>query len=126
MLFRSWDGIVFHRARMCGWTTHSFRDEPLKIIHHRLMGSSHRSIYHGRLRWGRGQWFMGTHPLYILASGVFRMRERPYLVGGTLIVAGYLLAWLKGVPRYDDLDFRKDLRHWQMQRLGLGFLAPKP
>ncbi len=119
-----WDGIVFHRARMCGWKTKSFRDPALQIIHHRLMGSSHRSIYHGRLRWGRGQWFMGTHPLYILASGVFRMRERPYIIGGALIVTGYFTAWLKGVPRYDDTAFRKELRRWQLRRLRLGFLAP--
>ncbi|MCH7909808.1 MAG: glycosyltransferase [Candidatus Hydrogenedentes bacterium] len=118
-----WDGIVFHRAHMFGWETHSFRDEPLRIIHHRLMGSSHRSVYHGRLRWGRGQWFMGTHPLYILASGVYRTRERPYAVGGLLIVAGFFGAMFRGAPRYDDLVFRAHLRRWQLGRLGLGFLA---
>lgn len=120
-----WDGIVFHRARMCGYTTRSFRDENLRIIHHRLTGSSHRSIYRGRLRWGRGQWFMGTHPLYILASGVYRMRERPYVIGGALIVAGYVLAALSGVRRYEDLAFRRSLHRWQLRRLGLGFLAPR-
>lgn len=120
-----WDGIVFHRAHMLGWETRSFRDEELKIIHHRLMGSSHRSVYHGRMRWGRGQWFMGTHPLYIVASGVFRMHERPYVIGGLLIIVGYLNAWLRGVPRYDDLEFRRYLHGWQLRRLGLGWLAPK-
>lgn len=118
-----WDGIVFHRAHMFGWRTHSFKDENLRIIHHRLMGSSHRSIYRGRLRWGHGQWFMGTHPLYIIASGVFRMRERPYVLGGLLIVAGFFWAGLRGVARYDDLGFRKHLRRWQFKRLGLGWLA---
>lgn len=120
-----WDGIVFHRARMTGWKTESFRDENLRIIHHRLMGSSHKSVYHGRLRWGRGQWFMGTHPLYIIASGVFRMRERPYVVGGLLIIAGYFGARLKSAQQYDDPEFRKQLHRWQLQRLGLGWLAPK-
>ena len=71
-----------------GWETRSFRDEELRIIHHRLMGSSHKSIYFGRARWGRGQWFMGTHPLYVLASGVWRLRERPYVIGGMFIVGG--------------------------------------
>src|SRR5690606_6889316 len=71
-----WDGITFHRARMCGWKTRSFHDPELRILHHRLMGSSEKNIIHGRLRWGRGQWFMGTHPLYIMASGINRMRER--------------------------------------------------
>lgn len=120
-----WDGIDFHRAHMFGWETRSFRDEHLKIIHHRLMGSSHKSIYHGRMRWGFGQWFMGTHPLYIIASGVFRMRERPFVIGGALIILGYFNSWLKGARRYDDLRFRKFLRAWQLKKLGLGFLAPK-
>ncbi len=120
-----WDGINFHRARMFGWRTASFHDEALKIVHHRLMGSSHKGILHGRMRWGRGQWFMGTHPLYVIASGIFRMRERPYVVGGLCIVAGYFRAWLQGERRYDDLRFRNELHRWQLRRLGLGFLAPK-
>lgn len=114
-----WDGITFHRARMCGWQTRSFHDPELRILHHRLMGSSEKNIIHGRLRWGRGQWFMGTHPLYIIASGINRMRERPYVLGGLLIIAGYFLAMLQRVPRYDDPAFRRDLRQWQLARLGL-------
>ncbi len=114
-----WDGIIFHRARMLGWKTCSFPDEDLKIIHHRLMGSSDSSVYKGRLRWGRGQWFMGTHPLYILASGIFRMRERPYIIGGLLIVAGYVKACFQGMRRYEDIEFRKSLHAWQLKRLGV-------
>ncbi|MBI4559790.1 MAG: glycosyltransferase family 2 protein [Candidatus Hydrogenedentes bacterium] len=120
-----WDGIDFHRARMFGWKTRSFRDPHLRILHHRLMGSSHRSIFHGRLRWGRGQWFMGTHPLYIFASGMFRMWERPFIIGGLLIIAGYFEAMLKRKPRYPDLEFRRHLHQWQLKRIGLGWLAPK-
>lgn len=118
-----WDGIDFHRARMTGWKTQSFKDEDLRIVHHRLMGSSHKSVLHGRLRWGRGQWFMGTHPFYIFASGVFRMHERPYVIGGLLIIAGYIGAALRGAPRYGDLEFRRHLHAWQLKRLKLGFLA---
>ena len=118
-----WDGIMYHRARMSNWKTQSFRDEGLNIIHHRLMGSSYKSIYHGRLRWGRGQWFMGAHPLYIIASGVFRMQERPYVIGGFLIVCGYILAGLRRMPQYGDRAFRQSLHRWQLKRLGLGWLT---
>jgi poly-beta-1,6-N-acetyl-D-glucosamine synthase len=120
-----WDGIDFHRARMFGWKTRSFRDPKLRILHHRLMGSSHKNILHGRMRWGRGQWFMGTHPLYIIASGVFRMRERPFVIGGLCIIAGFYEGMIKRQPRYEDLQFRRHLRAWQLKRLGLSFLAPK-
>lgn len=121
-----WDGIDFHRARMFGWKTRSFQEDNLRIFHYRLMGSSNKSIYHGRLRWGRGQWFMGTHPLYIIASGVYRTHERPYIIGGLLIIAGFFLAALKGEHRYPDLEFRSHLHHWQLKRLHLPFLAPNP
>jgi glycosyltransferase involved in cell wall biosynthesis len=119
-----WDGINFHRAHMFGWETRSFPDSNLQILHHRLMGSSHKNIYHGRLRWGRGQWFMGTHPLYIIASGIFRMRERPYIIGGLLIIAGYFRAWARGEKRYDDGEFRKHLHRWQLKRIRLQWMLP--
>lgn len=112
-----WDGIDFHRARQTGWTTRSFADPVLRIRHHRLMGSTDRSVYRGRIRWGRGQWFMGTHPAYILASAGLRMLEKPYVVGGILIAFGYFAAAFERRPRYDLDGFRADLRRWQMRRL---------
>jgi len=115
-----WDGIVYHRSRMAGWRTSSFRDKELMIYDHRLMGSSYKSVYHGRIRWGWGQYFMWTHPLYILAVGLYRMRERPFVLGGVMIVIGYIKGWITKTPRYDHPGFRKSLRAWQFERLKLG------
>lgn len=115
-----WDGIAFHRARMEGWRTHSFDEPDLRFMHLRLMGSSHKSIVTGRLRWGKGQYFLGTHPLYVLAIGVYRALEKPFVIGGMLIVVGYLRSALKREPRYEYPGFRKSLHAWQMERLGLG------
>ncbi len=115
-----WDGIAFHRSRMEGWRTHSFRDKDLMIYDHRIMGSSHKNIYHGRLRWGWGQYFMGTHPLYILASGLKRMFERPFVLGGLMIIFGYLKGWMTRTKQYDFSGFKKSLHAWQLERLRLG------
>jgi poly-beta-1,6-N-acetyl-D-glucosamine synthase len=112
-----WDGIDCHRCRMLGWKAASFRDEELRFIHLRPMGSSFRNIYRGRIRWGRGQYFMGTHPLYALAITVYRMFERPWILGGLLIGLGYFGAWLRRQPRYEDPAFRRHLRRWQLGRL---------
>lgn len=114
-----WDGIDCHRCRMCGWKARSFSDEELKFIHLRPMGSSFKSIFHGRLRWGRGQYFMGTHWLYALAIATYRMFERPFIVGGLCILAGYILGFLRRIPRYDDPEFRRHLQRWQLARLRL-------
>ncbi len=119
-----WDGIDFHKARMAGFRTASLHDPELNIIHLRLMGSSDQNVYRGRLRWGRGQYFMGTCLLYMLAAGIFRMHEKPYIVGGLLIVAGYLQAAIKRAPRFEAPGFRESLHRWQYKRL-LGVLRGK-
>jgi glycosyltransferase involved in cell wall biosynthesis len=112
-----WDGIDCHRCRTLGWEARSFDDPGLAIRHLRQMGSSFRSVYYGRLRWGRGQYFMGTHPLYLLAVTAYRMFERPWVAGGLCILAGYLQAWLQRAPRYDDRPFRAHLHSWQGRKL---------
>jgi glycosyltransferase involved in cell wall biosynthesis len=112
-----WDGIDFHMARQKGFRTRSLDDPRMRILHHRLMGSSDRSVHRGRMRWGRGQWFMGSHPLYVLASAVFRMREKPRVVGGFLIWWGWFCAMIRREPRLERPGFRSELRRWQMRRL---------
>jgi len=114
-----WDGIDCHRCRALGWKARSFRNRELRFIHLRPMGSSFRSIYRGRLRWGYGQYFMGTHPFYALGITAYRMLERPWIVGGLLILAGYARGYLMRQPRYDDPAFRRRLRQWQLERLHL-------
>ena len=112
-----WDGIDVHMSRMNGWETKSFFDKDAILYHHRLMGSSDKNVYKGRLRWGRGIWFMGYHPLYAIASGFFRMREKPFILGGLLIIAGYFGAALKSAPRYEYPGFREYLQKWQLTQL---------
>jgi len=66
-----WDGIDVHRCRMKGFSTLSFHHPEARLIHHRLMGSSDQNVFKGRIRLGRGLWFMGYHPLYALAASFF-------------------------------------------------------
>ncbi|MFO0822174.1 MAG: glycosyltransferase family A protein [Gemmataceae bacterium] len=119
-----WDGIDCHRCRMLGWEAESDPDPALRIIHLRQMGSSYKSVYHGRLRWGRGQYFMGTHPIYLLAIAFYRMAERPWVLGGLCILLGYLGAWLNGHRRFGDRDFRRHLHNWQFRELRSRLTAP--
>ncbi|MFZ6707676.1 glycosyltransferase [Undibacterium sp. TC9W] len=120
-----WDGIDVHTARMKGWTTKSFLHPEAILMHHRLMGSSDKNVYRGRLRWGRGIWFMGYHPLYAMASGIFRMREKPFVIGGLLIIAGYLGAAIKRAPRYENPEFREHLHRWQLGQIKKLFSGQK-
>jgi poly-beta-1,6-N-acetyl-D-glucosamine synthase len=112
-----WDAIDVHRCRMIGWEARSFEHPEARLIHHRLMGSSDQNIYKGRVRLGRANWHMGYHPLYAIASGVFRMHERPWIVGGLITIAAYFFAALRGEPRIPDAHFREHLQRWQLAEL---------
>jgi glycosyltransferase involved in cell wall biosynthesis len=116
-----WDGIDCHRCRMLGWEAASDHDPQLRILHLRPMGSSHRNIFHGRMRWGRGQYFMGTHPLYILGITAYRVFDRPRVLGGLCILAGYIDSWIHRRPRYEDAEFRRHLHRWQFAELKTRF-----
>ncbi len=108
-----WDGIDTHRCRMKGWKAASVDGENLRFIHLRPMGSSHKSWTTGRVRHGRGQWFMGTGWTYMIASALFRMTRPPILVGGTAMLWGYVKGWWNHDAHYDDAEFRKFLRAYQ-------------
>ena len=115
-----WDGIDCHRCRMLGWVAESVDDEALRFIHLRPMGSSQKGIWTGRVRSGYGQYFMGTAPVYLLASAIFRLPKHPMLVGSIAMLWGYVSSALRGAGRYDDLEFRRFLRSYQYACLRLG------
>jgi len=115
-----WDGIDGHRCRMRGWIACSWDDAELRFVHLRPMGSSQQSIFVGRMRHGYGQYFMGTGLLWMVATAVFRVTERPYVVGGLYILWGWIKSRAQGLPRYEEPGFRKFLRHYQWRALVVG------
>jgi hypothetical protein len=115
-----WDGIDCHRCRMLGWKAVSWDDPDLRFIHLRPMGSSQVSIYTGRMRHGYGQYFMGTGLPWMIATAIYRIPEKPYVVGGLFILWGWLKGALQGKPRYDDPEFRRFLRRYQWRALLVG------
>jgi poly-beta-1,6-N-acetyl-D-glucosamine synthase len=115
-----WDGIDCHRARMLGWIAESVDLEPLRFVHLRPQGASQKGIWTGRLRAGFGQYFMGTSPLYYLAVALRRVPTHPVMIGSVAMLWGYLRSWLKGLPRYDDPEFRRFLQSYQHACLCMG------
>ena len=108
-----WDGIDGHRCRLLGWIAVSWDDPELRFVHLRPMGTSHKSWWTGRMRHGRGQYFMGTPPVYMLASAAYRMTRPPMVVGGLAMMHGYLKSMLTGESRYGTPEFRRFLRRYQ-------------
>jgi biofilm PGA synthesis N-glycosyltransferase PgaC len=112
-----WDGIDCHRCRMKGWIACSWDEPDLRFVHLRPMGSSDRSIYSGRMRHGYGQYYMGTGLMFMLASVVSRLNQKPYVVGSLATLWGWMKAALGHEPRYEDVEFRKFLRNYQWRAL---------
>jgi biofilm PGA synthesis N-glycosyltransferase PgaC len=115
-----WDGIDCHRCRMKGWIACSWDEPELRFVHLRPEGSSQQSVYTGRMRHGYGQYFMGTGLLFMAASALSRIDERPYVLGGLAMLWGWLRSALQRKPRYDDLEFRRFLRRYQRRALLVG------
>ena len=59
------------------------------------MGTADASELQARFHYGKKDYFLGGHPLWQLFRGTFQITNRPYVVGGLALLAGYLWCWLK-------------------------------
>jgi poly-beta-1,6-N-acetyl-D-glucosamine synthase len=115
-----WDGIDCHLCRMRGWIACSWDDPEIRFVHLRPMGSSQQSVYAGRMRHGYGQYFMGTGFWYLVASALSRVNQKPYVLGSLATIWGWIMGAALRKPRYDNLNFRRFLRRYQMRVLSVG------
>ena len=110
-----WDVIDDFKAQASGWETRSFRD--LVVIHHRPMGASGKGLIAGKIRWGEIQYLLNYHPVFAFGSGLYRMFERPYIIGGLAMWYGYLRSSLDGKARIASGELGELVRRRQMERL---------
>ena len=115
-----WDALDCHKARQMGWIAHSWDEPDLRFIHLRPMGSSQNGVLTGRMRHGFGQYYMGSDPVYFMATAVFRMAHPPYGIGGLAMAWGYLRAWLQRRPQHGDPELRAFIRTSQRRALLVG------
>ncbi|MGQ9919956.1 MAG: glycosyltransferase family 2 protein [Desulfobacca sp.] len=117
-----WDILDETDARRHGWLTLS--DPSIVLIHHRLQGSSFGAV-RGRMIWGRGAYAIGSHPFFALARGIFRMFERPWLIGGLAFLWGFFSSYFDpSLQRVQDQELIHYLRREQLYRLLHGNKLP--
>jgi glycosyltransferase involved in cell wall biosynthesis len=116
-----WDGIDVHQAMRRGWRTGIIDRPELRILHLRRMGTSHKNIFHGCARRGRALRYVRAHPVWVLASAAYRMLDRPYVLAGVCVLAGYCDAAFRRTPRIADEQFVAYLRRWQLKKLARAF-----
>jgi biofilm PGA synthesis N-glycosyltransferase PgaC len=108
-----WDGIDHIKAIQLGWEAERTREV---FYHHRRQGQA-TGFVRAELEEGLCSYYMGYHPLFLVARGIKRMRCYPYGVGGLALIGSYWWSWLKRRPRYEDAGFVRFLRRNQVRKL---------
>ena len=110
-----WDGIDEYGARARGWHVRVLTE--LTLLHYKPRGSKQNAV---QARWeeGRGNAYMGYLPGWLLVRAVYRsLIEKPPVIGGLVLLAGYTWARIRRLPQIDDEAARAELRAEQRARL---------
>lgn len=102
-------------ARMNGWRTETFIEKHCN--HHRSMGTANNNIYRALFVSGYGDYRMGVHPLWQLLRSIYQMRWKPFILGGSILLIGYIWALIKQAPKPVSQEFVDFRRREQMKWL---------
>lgn len=111
------DWIAVTTARMKGWRTQTFTEKV--CYHHRKLGTGTGNHNQLRMRFHYGQkaYYVGGHPVWESSRGLFAMRQRPFVFGGLMFLAGFFWAALKRTHRPVSKELMAFHRSEQMKRL---------
>jgi len=109
-----WDTIDEVMANMKGWRTYAFAD--LGLFHHRLTGSED-GLFRDRIKHGVACYVSGYHPLFVAASCVRRLTQKPRISGSIAVMYGFLKSYLTRPPRLKDRSYLAYIRGQQLRRL---------
>jgi biofilm PGA synthesis N-glycosyltransferase PgaC len=109
-----WDTIDEVKANMLGWSTSSFRE--LHLLHHRHTGSA-EGLLRDREKHGLACYMSGYHPLFVAASCLFRLFQKPYVIGAAAMLFGFLKGYVTPARRANEAEVISYLREQQLKRL---------
>jgi biofilm PGA synthesis N-glycosyltransferase PgaC len=109
-----WDTIDEVKANMLGWKTYAFL--PLHLTHHRFTGAE-EGLLRDRIKHGVACYVSGYHPLFVAASCVSRLLQKPRIIGSLSIMYGFLKAHFTRPPRLKDRNYFTYIRGQQLRRL---------
>jgi len=109
------DHIAVISARMKGWKTRTFTEKVCH--HHRQMGTAQDGVMMARFRNGRKDYAIGNHPVWELCRATYQMTKRPVVIGGLMLVSGYVWALIRRVERPVSPELVAFYRREQIHRL---------
>jgi len=102
-------------AKMKGWQTRTFTEKTCQ--HHKKTQSSKYSSLNAIYRSGYHDYLMGGHPIWQIFRSGYQMSKKPFLVGGSVLLVGYLWAMLTRADRIVSKEFIAFRGKEQMRRL---------
>jgi biofilm PGA synthesis N-glycosyltransferase PgaC len=109
------DHIALISARMKGWRTRTFPETV--CVHHRAIGTAQMGPWRAKFNIGVKDYRLGGHPLWEGFRVIYQMSQRPLLVGGLILGAGYFWALLRRMERPVSSELMAFYRNEQMRRL---------
>jgi len=109
------DWTAVTTARMKGWQTRTFTEKT--CFHHRKIGTGDSNVLIAQFKYGQKNYFLGGHPLWQLFRSFYQMTNKPYFIGGLLILTGYIWGFLSRMERPISKELMKFYREEQMERL---------
>ena len=109
------DWTAVTTARMKGWRTRTFTEKTYS--HHRNSGTGQSTLLASRFRFGKQDYYLGAYPLWEIFRCLYQMKNRPRLLGGLLLISGYIWAFLSRVERPIPRELVRFRQKEQMQRL---------
>jgi len=109
------DLIAVITARMKGWKTRTYSEKVCR--HHREMGTALHGKLRARFKTGAKDYAFGNHPLWEVFRTVRQLAQKPFAIGGLMLLSGYVWALIRGVERPVPIELVAFTRREQMQRL---------
>lgn len=120
------DVIAVLSARMKGWETRTFPEK--NCHHHRPMGSGNNRGLRMHFALGEKDYRLGRHPVWQLFRSLYQMTRRPFVLGGSALLAGFVWSMVARRERPVSRELIEFQRREQMDRLknflGLKTLRP--
>jgi poly-beta-1,6-N-acetyl-D-glucosamine synthase len=113
------DLIAVLSARAKGWETRTFVEK--RFVHHRIQGGALHTGLRERIYTGRKDYLLGNHLAWEIFRSLYQMTNKPYFIGGLVVLASYLWNLLHGVKRTIPEELMAIRRSDQVKRLKLIF-----
>jgi biofilm PGA synthesis N-glycosyltransferase PgaC len=121
------DHVAVITARMKGWKTRTFTEKI--CLHHRKIGTAERGALAAKYRVGALDYALGGHPMWEVFRTVYQMSKKPYIIGGLMLLAGYVISSIRRAERpvsKELIEFRRREQMVRLRKFLTGGKSPQP